>query len=1102
MSSRGENPDDAARSRPQDARRTVTILFSDLVDSTSLGEELDAETVVEVLDSYFDRCRQVIERHGGVVEKFIGDAVMAVFGIPKSHEDDALRAVRAAAEMRGELDRLNRDLGLSRGIRLANRTGINTGMVVSRHVTDAQRMATGDAVNVAARLEAAAPPGGIVLGEPTWRLVRHVATTSPLGSLQLKGRSETVDAYLLDALSPVDYTVGRGPPRRGLIGRAGELDLVGARLERAIREGTPEAMLVLGEPGVGKTRLMREIATRAPAGARVLTAACRPYGTTTFWPLTQLVQGLDSEADTLDRAALARITSPVIPSERQPVLDRISSILGITDDRFPMEECFWAIARLLQRVRLDQPLILLLEDVHWAHDGLLDLLDHLRMAGQGDGFLLLATARPEIVERRWWRPTPHLEVIHLGLLSSAECDGVIDGMLEGLPAPPAVRELIKEAAEGNPLFIEQVLMTWIEDGVLTRGDEAWTLTQPITRVDVPDTVAAIFAARLDGLPMAERAVLEAASVIGPVFTVAALHPMLAHLDSDVLDRSVRELIVDEYLHPLGRPIEDRLAFAHASLRDVTYETTLKSERAALHERFADWRAAAGEETQRDGVVGHHLAQAFRYRRELRIRDAHTADLAARGLARLIAECRRSLGIGDRAAADRLIVRIVELAPEVGTAGPDPDLSLLADVAKLLVTLGRWTDAVTILTPYADGGPPPLLRDLGVALCQLHRDRPDSTAYRRGQRLLETAADPVHRDVDAIASLAGSWRGLDDELSLSLYRSCLDLDPVNPYALGNVVEFELTSSGDLGAIDAFREQLSGAGERCRAEAAAGMNLPWALFDAGKFALLLGDVQQALSRHAKAAQLASSGHMLTTSAASIERITAALQVELPGAAHVLDLLLLARAARFPSAADAWLRTAHRLPGVDQDTTVVIVAGGTEETAETWLREHAGSVVEAFEGYSGLLVSGGTDRGVAGLVGAIRTRWGAGIRAVGYLPADNVDGAREDARYDELRHCPGAAFSIGQSLQAWRDLLASGVTPAAVRLLAINGGAIAATEFRVGLALGCRVGVLVGSGRAADALLVDEGWLTAPGLVRLGDTPADIKSFVSGHGAAGSA
>ncbi len=1093
--SSGESVDDASRSRPQDARRTVTILFSDLVDSTSLGEELDAETVVEVLDSYFDRCREVIEHHGGVVEKFIGDAVMALFGIPTSHEDDALRAVRAAQGMRVELDRLNLDLGLSRGVRLVNRTGVNTGMVVSRHVSDHQRMATGDAVNVAARLEAAAPPGGIVLGESTWRLVRQVVTASALGPLQLKGRAQTVEAYLLDALDAADRAA-KGGGARQLVGRATELGLIEAHLRRAIRGGTPEGVLILGEPGVGKTRLMQEIATSPPDGARVLTAACRPYGTTTFWPLAQLIHRLDPDADTLDHVGLARITSQVTPSERTPVIERISSILGLSDVRFPIDECFWAIARLLQAVRLDRPLILLLEDVHWADDGLLDLLDHLRMSGQGAGFLMLATARPEIVERRWERPTPHLELVHLGLLSSSECDGVIDGMLGGLPVPTEVRQFVNDAAEGNPLFIEQVLTTWIEDGVLSRGADAWTLTRPVTRVDIPETVAAIFAARLDRLPPAERAVLEAAAVIGPVFPVAALRPMLIDVGSEELDRSVRELVVDEYLHPIGNPRVERLAFAHASLRDVTYATTLKSHRATLHERFADWRTTAREETQRDGSVGHHLAEAFRYRTELRIRDAHTADLATRGLARFTTECRRSLGIGDRSAAERLVGRIVAVAPGVVAAGIDPDLSLLADVAKLLVTLGRWNDVVEIMTPYAESANGPLLRDLGVALCQLHRDRPHSVAYRQGQRLLESASAPPSRDLDALASLAGSWRGVNDTLALTLYRRCLEIDPADPYALGNVIDYAIAESGDLSIVEALRDQLLQARDRCRAQAGAGENLPWAHFDAGKFALMLGDPQTALTSHAKAAQLAGADHVLATSRAAIQRMVSALHEELPGTGHILDLLDLARAARFASPAISDALQAQALADVSERTAVVMIAGGTEDTTEEWLREHQDAVVDAFDGFSGLLVSGGTDRGVAGLVGAVRERLGPGIRALGYLPSARGDGARPDPRYDELRRGSEPGFSIGQPLQAWRDLLASGVNAGAVRVLAINGGEIAAAEFRIALALGSRVGVMAGSGRAADELLADRDWVTAPGLIRLDIDRGELQQFVAAH------
>jgi class 3 adenylate cyclase/tetratricopeptide (TPR) repeat protein len=1084
-------PDEA---QPHRARKTVSIIFSDLVDSTTLGEELDAESLREVMDEYFEAMRSVLERHGGVVEKFIGDAVMAVFGIPRTHEDDALRAVRAAVEMRGTLAALNEHLSMSRGVTLRSRTGVNTGVVVVGDGLGGQRLATGDAVNVAARLEQAAAVDGIVLGADTLRLVGRYVRASPIGPLRLKGKSATIDAWQLDTL---DEDGNRPPPasRRALVGRRAQLAEIEARFARAASEGRVESVLVLGEPGVGKSRLVREIVDRLDPTSAVLSARCRPYGTTSMWPVAEWLTDLSGRPEPIGLAGLRAMADAVPREERAAVLDRVGSLLGLTTSASPLEESSWATARLLVSASSPRPLVLLVEDLHWAEESLLDLLERLTLYPYPDGALILATARSELLE------TPsvtssrsQMNLVHLPALGAAESDQLIDEVLGGSSLSTSARELLHRAAEGNPLFVEQALASWMEEGVLAPAAGGWTVADAGLDARLPATVSAIFAARLDRLPADERALLGAASVAGLTCDGRALPAMLTSLGQAALDDLVESVVRRQLLVPLGSETTGTLAFTHACLRDVAYELTLKSDRARLHERFARWVERDDGTSGNDGRVGHHLAEAHRYRTVLRHADSHTSTLARDAADHLLAEAQQALRIGDRSGAERTQGRIVELLSPSGSDTDVANIGLLERASKVLLTLGRWGEAVDLLSPYVERGHGPLLRDLGVALCQLHRSEPSSPEYVEGQRLLQLAGAPPHRDVDALASLAGTWKGVDDLRAQELYRRCLDLDPSDPYALGNMLEYEVAASGDLRIVETMREQVALASRRCRAQADEGSNLPWAFFDSGKFALLLGQPMQAIRSYAKAVHLTTAEHMLVTSAASLDRL-AVEGAEIPGLTWARQLLTLARLVRFPSGASpTGFDAVTPIAGADERTRVVMLAGGTDPSVDGWLRRHGRTVAEGFRGFRGVVISGGTGDGVAGLAASLREGHGESITALGYLPGDLPVGTEIDGRYDELRRGSGGGFSIAESLQAWADLIASGSGPPHVRLLGINGGEIAGAEYRVALALGCPVGIVVGSGREADRLLEDVDWFAVPHLARLEPTTDAIGRFLS--------
>jgi class 3 adenylate cyclase len=381
----------------QEVRRTVSIIFSDLKDSTSLGERLDTESLREVLNLYFDEMRRVIERHGGTVEKYIGDAIMAVFGLPKMHEDDAVRAVRAAFEMKKKLEEVNERLESRWHVRLESRTGVNTGEVVAGDVSHGQRLVTGDSVNTAARLEQAASALEILIGEPTYRLVRDTVEVEKMEPLELKGKAQRVPAYKLLSVSSDD-----GLARRldaPMVGRLAELDLLIGVLERARSVNRTQLVTVFGPAGGGKSRLLREFVSRAGDEARSLHGRCLSYGDgITFWPLAEVVR---SAADIGDDDAHELATSKLRTlAGESDVAERIGAAIGLVDTTFPIDETFWAARRLLERLASKESLIVVVDDIHWAETTFLDLLPFVLDSGEAP-IVLVCSSR-----RICWRSTP------------------------------------------------------------------------------------------------------------------------------------------------------------------------------------------------------------------------------------------------------------------------------------------------------------------------------------------------------------------------------------------------------------------------------------------------------------------------------------------------------------------------------------------------------------------------------------------------------------------------------------------------------------------------------------------------------------------------
>jgi class 3 adenylate cyclase/tetratricopeptide (TPR) repeat protein len=625
-----------------ETRKTVTIVFSDVADSTSLGERLDPEAMRRVMERYFEEMRTVLERHGGTVEKFIGDAIMAAFGIPAAHEDDALRAVRAAAEMREHLAALNDELERERGVTLSIRTGINTGEVVAGAPESGQFYATGDAVNVAARLEQGAEPGEILLGEQTHRLVHDAVQAEALNPLALKGKAETVAAYrLLEVIEGAPAVARRLDTP--FVGRRDELASLLASFERSIEQRTPVLATVLGPAGIGKTRLATELAAAVQGQARVLQGRCLSYGEgITFWPLQEILRGLPERP----------------PNSPDP--EQAGSI----------EETFWAYRKFFEALAQEGPLVVVLEDIHWAEPTLLDLIEHVVEWTREAPLLLVCLARLELLDER---PGWAGERIELEPLPNEEAEKLVATLAADLE--PAVRARATEAAEGNPLFLEQLLALAVED-----GQEA----------AVPHTIQALLAARIDRLAPDERLLLEAAAVVGKEFWRGALLD-LAQPDTQVsalLQQLVRKRLIQPERSTF--PGEDAFQFGHILIRDATYTGIAKEVRAELHERFAEWLEQSA--SRYDEIVGYHLEQAYRYRTELGVTDDSARALAIRAGAKLSGAGESALARNDLPAAVNLLTR----ATNLHDAGGQPRLDLLVDLGAALFPLGEGPKALAVL----------------------------------------------------------------------------------------------------------------------------------------------------------------------------------------------------------------------------------------------------------------------------------------------------------------------------------------------------------------------------------------------------------------------
>jgi class 3 adenylate cyclase/tetratricopeptide (TPR) repeat protein len=645
---------------PREVRKTITVLFCDLTGSTALGERLDPESLQQVMGQYFERTREVLKRHDGTVEKFIGDAVVGVFGIPRLHEDDALRAVRAAVELQTSLAQLNKELERDWGVTLRVRIGVNTGEVVAGSSAIGSGLVLGDAANVAARLEQAAAPGEVLLGHTTWQLLRDAVQAERLTSLSLKGKTEPVAAWRL--LAVTKDAAGHGNRRDvPLVGRERQLQLLLDAFDQVAVERRCRLVTVLGAAGVGKTRLVEEALASFGERATVLRGRCLSYGEgITYWPVAEVVRQAAGIAhhDTLDAARRKLAALLAGEGRAEQIANRIAATVGFAEAAGRTEETFSAVRQLLEHLARVRPLVVAFDDLHWAEPTLLDLIDYLADDTRNAPILLAGIARTQLLDRPdWSRSIPGATTIHLESLSSAESDHLVEQLLGTAGFDRHAVTQISAQAGGNPLFIEELVAKLIDDGLLRREAGHWIARPELGRLGIPATIQVLLAARLEQLPANERAVLQRASVIGKSFLWGSVAALSSELEQASLGRDLASLVRRDLLRP-SRPNlggEDSFEFRHDLVRDAAYQALLKRDRAALHERFANWQEATA--TDRVGVgdeiVAYHLERASRYRSELGLRDPALANRAAEGLA---GAGQRASDRWDHPAAIGLLVR--------------------------------------------------------------------------------------------------------------------------------------------------------------------------------------------------------------------------------------------------------------------------------------------------------------------------------------------------------------------------------------------------------------------------------------------------------------
>ena len=704
-------------SAPQ--RKLATILFADLADSSGLAVALDPEALRALLNRYFDAASAAVARHGGVVEKFVGDAVMAVFGSPLAHEDDALRAARAAVELRDAVARLDEDADRDFGVRLQVRIGLATGEVLAGGAA-ADPLATGPAVIVASRLQQEVEPGEIAVDELTRRLTAGAGGFAPLGGVELRGLRGPVQAFRLEELSPNTPALARRLDAR-LVGRVDELAALRAALDAAVHERALKTIAVLGPPGIGKSRLTRELVDAVAADATVLRGRCDAYGEgTTFRPLREALGSPEDVAAVLEGEP-----------EAEAIAARLESVFH-TDTAVPAEEVPWAFRRYCETRAARTPVVLVLDDLHWAEPPLLDLVEYLATSSRDAPILLVCVAREELAEERPALPGAATTLV-LEPLSDDETHALADQLLPESALDAATHDRLVAAAEGNPLFLEQLVAHVAETGQL----------------EPPPTLRALLAARLDRLGPGERGVLERAAVVGRDFSVAEVTELLDASAAPTAAAHLDVLARRGFIRHVGGTA---FRFCHWLIHDAAYRAAPKQLRAELHERFADVLARRHAD---DELVGYHLEHAYLLSTELAPAGRHAQRLAEDAGRRLGAAGIRAWKRGEALGASGLLSRSAALL----SSEDEERRELLCELGIALNTAGETERADETLREATEiaarAGDRRIELRAGLELAAAHLlDEQGSSA----QQLFDLAdvAIPVFENLRDNRSLGRAW----------------------------------------------------------------------------------------------------------------------------------------------------------------------------------------------------------------------------------------------------------------------------------------------------------------------------------------------------------
>ena len=644
----------------------MTILFADLAGSTALGERLDPEELRVLQGDLFELVNGEVERHGGVTEKFIGDAILAVFGVPQAHEDDAERAVRAALAIRDAFPSFAERIGTQHGGEVGLRMGVNTGEVIAGReaIARGELMVTGDAVNVAARLEQLAEPGEVLVGERTMLATQREISYQTRGEIEAKGKAVPVRVWNVLEARPLRRA--RADSSERVIGRDDELALLRLAATRVAREGSPQLVTVFGQAGVGKSRLVSEFVNGLD-DARVLLGRCVPYGDgITYLPLAEVAGALaeireDEPADAALEKLRESVAEVVPPDQLGEIVDAVAWTMGlalpgrsagISEGAGIREVLHGAWTKYLAALGRRELVVLVIEDVHWASEPLLDLLDDTLAGLEETAVLILCPSRPELLESRpsWGTGQLNASSLTLAPLGADDAESLLRELLGADAIPDHIARRILTPAEGNPFFVEEMLAMLVEQGAIEEREGRWVETDRLAITSVPDSVHGVIAARIDLLEEQEREALRRCSVMGRVFW-----PSAVGVDDDIVATLGRRAMVSEQLESAfsGRR---EFAFKHALTHEVAYTTLPRYERGSLHRRVAQWLRDAVPDRQAETteLIAFHYDQALRWGEqdeELR-HGAYEAVLGAGDAA---------LRRGAYSTAERLLARSIEVA---------------------------------------------------------------------------------------------------------------------------------------------------------------------------------------------------------------------------------------------------------------------------------------------------------------------------------------------------------------------------------------------------------------------------------------------------------